>query len=67
MSPEMMQLVSRMLLELSAMTYCYRDTVEGCYITYIERAHYDKPKESKDEVIDYVLDRLNYLTNGDTE
>jgi len=65
MSPEMTRLVARMLKEISTMTHCYRSIIEGCYSLYIEHHHYVRPEESMDEVVDYVIERLNYIDSED--
>lgn len=58
MSPEMTTLVMRMVKELSTMNHIYREIIEGCYDAYTQNYHYTVPPESKDEVVDKVLETL---------
>jgi hypothetical protein len=48
-----------MLRELSTMKYGYRSVVEGCYDMAISNVGYSKPEESKNDIVDAVIELLN--------
>jgi hypothetical protein len=62
MTKEATTLISIMVNRLSSSTHLYRETVEGCYDLYVDHSDVEKPEESKDFIIDKVLDVLNYST-----
>lgn len=53
------KLITWMLTRLSTTKYGWRTTVDGCYDTAIEHYHFEKPEESKEEIVDFVIKVLN--------
>jgi len=52
-------LIHWMVGEMSTMTYGYRDIVEACYETAVMYRGFHAPTESKEVIVDKVIEILN--------
>ena len=63
MSPKSKTIMFWMIKELSKLPYAYRSTVEGCFDCAVEKYGFENPEDSKDVIIDEVIQILNIEVN----